>query len=80
MVNRIGTIYPCGLTKGFSLRFGEGFLNSHETPEEHSQNTESITLKMLSDKNYLASSQKFRQKSLVHWPELHSLMILASEK
>ena len=34
MVNRIGTIYPCGLNKGFSSRYWVGFRVWHEMPEE----------------------------------------------
>ena len=34
MVNGIGTIYPCGLNKGFSSMFCEDSRVQHETAEE----------------------------------------------
>ena len=34
MVNRIGTVYPCGSNKGFSLGFYVDSWVWHETPEE----------------------------------------------
>ena len=34
MVNRIGTVYPCGSNKEFSSRFSVNFRVRHETPEE----------------------------------------------
>ena len=34
MVNRIGTIYPGGLNKGFGSRFCVGSRVGHEIPEE----------------------------------------------
>ena len=34
-VNRIETVYPCGLNKGFSSRFCVGSQVRHETPEEN---------------------------------------------
>ena len=34
MVNRIGTVYPCGSNKGFSSRFCVDSWVWHETPEE----------------------------------------------
>ena len=34
MINRIGTIYPCGSNKGFSSRFYVDCWVGHETPDE----------------------------------------------
>ena len=34
MVNIIGTVYHCGLNKGFNLRFCEDSQVQHEMPEE----------------------------------------------
>ena len=34
MVNKIGTVYPCGLNEGFSSRFCVESRVWHKTPEE----------------------------------------------
>ena len=68
MVHGIRTIYP---REGLSLRMCVGSWVQHETPEEghrkyqlkhceyNNENEDSANI--LSDKNYQASSQKFRQ-------------------
>ena len=63
MVKRIRTIYPCGLNKGFSSKFSVRSKVRHEIPGHIGQNVnkdEDNRLNTLSDKNYQASSQKFR--------------------
>ena len=73
MVNGIRTIYPRGLSKGFGLKFCVGSRVRHETPEEgrrmhrlkrceYNEKDEDDSPNRLSDKNYQASSHKFRQK------------------
>ena len=73
MVNGIRTKYPCGLNKGFWLKFCAGSQFQYEMPEEGRRmhqpkccefNNEDISPNILSDKNYPASSQKFRQIDL----------------
>ena len=76
MINKIRTIHPQGLNKEFGLKFCKGSRVRHETPEE-SQRThwpkhcecnnedEINSPSTLSDKNYQASSQKFRQMIFV---------------
>ena len=57
MVNRIKTTYPRGLNKALGSKFCMGSRVRHEildNDEDNSPNT-------LIDKNYQASSQKFRQ-------------------
>ena len=72
MVNGIRTILPRGLNKKFGLKFCMGSRVQHETPEErgrmyHSKHCEynhkddDNSPNTLSDKNYQAPSQKFRQ-------------------
>ena len=72
MVNRIGTVYPCGLNKGFGLRFCVGSWVWDDTPEEsqrayrpkcceYNNADEDNSLNILSGKNYQASAPKFRQ-------------------
>ena len=71
MVNGIRIIYLDGLNKGFSLKFCVGSWVWHETAEEdwrthllksdYKNKDEHNSLNMLNDKNYQASSQKFRQ-------------------
>ena len=52
MINRIGTVKPCGSNKGFSLRFCVDFQVQNETPDEMkasghiSRNVECITIKL----------------------------------
>ena len=71
MVNRIRTVYPCGSNKEFSSRFCVGSRIRHETPEEgrrtyrpkrdYTNKDEVNSLNILSNNNYQALSQKFRQ-------------------
>ena len=52
MVNRIRTIYPCGLNEGFSSRFCVGSWVGHETPECNNED-EDNSPNILSNKNWL---------------------------
>ena len=72
MINRIGTVYPWGSNKGFSSRFCVDSRVWHETPEEgwkthqpkhcdYNNKDELNRSNILSNKNYQASSQRFRQ-------------------
>ena len=72
MVNGIRTIYFHGLDKGLGSRFCVGFGVRLKTPEdsrrmhwtkhyEYNNEDEDISPNTLNDKNYPASSQKFRQ-------------------
>ena len=70
MVNKIKTIYLCGLNKSLILKFPVGSWVWKEKPEKAKecihQNIMSTTIKMncLNDKNCQTSSQKFRLDSL----------------
>ena len=70
MINRIGTVYPCGSNKGFSSKFCVDSQVWHERPEEGRRTSQSKhcdynnkdevnSLNILSKNNYQASSQKF---------------------
>ena len=72
IVNRIGTIYPCGSNKELSLRFCVGFQVWHKTPEEgqssyrlkhyvYSNKDDVNSPNILTNNNYQASTQRFRQ-------------------
>ena len=71
IINGLRTIYPCGLDKGFSLKFCVGSRVQHEPPEqgqkaykpkcEYNNEDEDNSPNILGDKNYQTSSQKFRQ-------------------
>ena len=77
MANGIRTINPCGLNKGFVSKF---FVDSRvwqETPEEgwrihrlkhceYNNKDEDNSLNTVNDKNYQASSKKFRQILLLY--------------
>ena len=71
MVNRIKTGNPCEFNKGRCLKFCEGS-QMRQTPEEgrgtyrpkccgNNNKDEDNSPKTFNDKNYQASSQKFRQ-------------------
>ena len=70
MINRIGTVYPWGSNKGFSLRFCVDSWVQHKTPEEgrrtyqpkrceYNNKDDINSPNILSNNNYQASSQKF---------------------
>ena len=75
MVNRTGIVYSYELDKGFSSRFcvgswvwhGEGW-RTYQPKCVYNNEDELNSPNILSDKNYQASSHKFRQitKSLMH--------------
>ena len=86
MVNKIRTIYPGGLSKGSSSKFSVGSRVWHETPAkrhpkccEYNNEDEDNSL---SDKNYQASSQKFRwiiityctQGNFTEWKKIRSYL------
>ena len=72
MVNRIGTVYPCGSNKGLSLKFCVDSRAQHETPEEgqriyrpkhcdYNNKDEVNGPNILTNNNYQTSPLKFRQ-------------------
>ena len=72
LVNETRTIYPHGLNEGFSSKFCVGSRVQQETPEEgqkkhqpkhceYNNKDDNDSQNTLNDKNYEASSQKFRQ-------------------
>ena len=69
------TIYPNGLNNGFSSKFcvssqvwhdipKEGWRTHWQKPYEYNNEDEDNSPNILSDKNYQASSQKFRHRIL----------------
>ena len=73
IINGKITFYPHGLNKGISWRFCVSSQVRHETPEEgqrtyqpkcceYKNEDEGNCPNILSDKNYQASTQKFKQK------------------
>ena len=72
MVNRIGTVFPFGSNKGFSLRFFADYEVRHETSErgrrtyrpkscEYNNKDEVNSPNIFSENTYQASSKKFGQ-------------------
>ena len=66
MVNRITTVYPCGLNKGFNLRFCVDFQVQHETLRIYQQKCCEYNNKNEVNSLNILSNNKYTKRSLVN--------------